>query len=480
MLHAWLPHVLGGGLLALTCSTLFAVTLAEVQTRSEIPAPVTVDQVRVHFLASGPTLAHVRLTDLAIDCRDTLLVNRRPHTLGRAQEAKWPLMLVDLGTSIHCEQVAAAPIGRVSAGDLDLWLGAGVPGQTPLLRPHEPLGWVLGLCGVTALLGLWSVCVGLRRRRDNVALLARLLARPLAPEAAARPTPGGAYRSSEAEPSLLSRPMRPSPRSLAGRRQVTMVVVGVASLGATLVGAWLVSLLRMQSVWAHGETATAVDFAGARHSSDALIYYEMLKFAYTDAGGQRHFGAHRRLALGYGLAAAQPLTLRYDPADPEDAALSPVIDSIAGEWLALGLFALMALAGALGAHNYFRTQRQQHRRLRELLHAGPEELFLRVLASEKTGPEGILTTYRLATPEGRTIEETFQTGELPFFLEPFGAEVLAIRKPGDPHDLVVLRDDLAPLQADADEPARVRGRYRHLTGTARPPPMPPRRHKRRR
>lgn len=102
-----------------------------------------------------------------------------------------------------------------------------------------------------------------------------------------------------------------------------------------------------------------------------------------------------------------------------------------------------------------------------------------MLASERGGPEGILTIYRLKTPEGRVIEETFQTGELPFFLEPFGTDVLAIRKPGEPDGFVVLRDDLAPLQADADEPARVRGRFQQLTGIAKLPPISPRRRKRR-
>jgi hypothetical protein len=69
-------------------------------------------------------------------------------------------------------------------------------------------------------------------------------------------------------------------------------------------------------------------------------------------------------------------------------------------------------------------------------------------------------------------------GRLPFFLEPFGPEVLAIRSATAPDVIVVLRDDLSPLQADADEGARVRGRHRALMGTARLPP-PPRRRRRR-
>ena len=405
MLQPWFGHVLGGGVLALGFLTLFAFELAELRLRGDAPAPMTVDGAVAYFADGGTRLAHVRLIDAEVDCADLVFTRGRVYAPARGPDASRSPVLIELDRSVDCDLVEAAPVGDIRAGGPALWsgaryyLGGEVSWQTPVMRLHRPPRWApLLFFAALAIGGLWLVVHGLRLRRENIALLRRVMAQPVAPDPAA-PGPGGAYRRVEPQQHLLSRPMRASPRWLVRGRVRTLLVVGLAAIGVIVTAAWLVSLLR----------------------------------------------------------ASSPTT----------------------RWLTPGLWTALALLGAHAARKHVRDSRRARRRLDDILRSGPEEILLKIVANRQSGPDSALSIYRLRTPEGVEFEETFLPGELPFFLEPFGPEVLAIRSAGAPEVIIVLRDDLSPLLADADEGARVRGRHRALMGIIRLPVMPPRRRKRR-
>lgn len=465
VLRSWLPHVVGGGLLASVFAVLLGLGAAENRTRSGEPTALPVNEAS-GVLAAGGALPHVWLVDLVVDCEDAVVAERRLFALGRTAEAEWPIVLVPVREPGHCQAVAGAPIGAVERASAALEHEADVPMGSLRLDPYEPYGWALVVCAGMVGAGALLVRAGLRRRRSNAALLQRLLARPIVPEVV--PRPGGSYRGGEPEPFLLSRPLRLDRDWSRGRRVAGMAAIGVGLVSVALLGHWLRELVHLRAVWHRGMLAPEVELVEVQRDRLFGLHSETLLFTYTDAQGGRHLGDYWRLAVS--AMPALPLSVRYDGDEPDAAALSLAAEGVESEFVALALVSLMALGGAWLGRRFVRSQWAQIRRVREVLHSGPEEILLKVLNSPRADHESGIAIWELETPEGRVIEERFEAGELPFFLVPFGSEALAVRKPGDPDGIVVLRDDLAPLLVDADEVARVRGRWRDLTGEGNLPP----------
>ena len=100
--------------------------------------------------------------------------------------------------------------------------------------------------------------------------------------------------------------------------------------------------------------------------------------------------------------------------------------------------------------------------IREVLHSSPEEVILHVAYAQRHEVKGELlsTTYGLRAADGSELTAVFVPPEQPLFLELDESRALGLRRPGHPAQVVVLRDDLAPLVADEAEAERARLRYR--------------------
>lgn len=147
---------------------------------------MTVAEVRAYFAAGGARLANVRIAAL-VDCADLRTANGHSYAVGATQGSDdWPLVLVALNGAARCEVVARDPFGDVERGDPALWREAGVPRETPVLRPANlHLAGFVVFC-VGAGFGFLLIVDGLRTRRAEAEQLRRLLAEPVLPSASAQ------------------------------------------------------------------------------------------------------------------------------------------------------------------------------------------------------------------------------------------------------------------------------------------------------
>lgn len=288
---------------------------------------------------------------------------------------------------------------------------------------------------------------------------------------------GDPYRQDPGVGGLVPRPLRPDPRFFrrARRGPLLRAILGglLLTLGLLWAAVFVRDTVRMHAVWSSGELASDVEVRGLRPPLEGfaaqrkpIINLDDLEVTYSDADGVRHHGSYTRWALVAPIHTGAPLVIKYDRADPSSFALSTAIEGARGEQIFIALVLAALAAGSLALLRGARRRLRALAETRELLHSSPEDVVLAVLATLKHEEKGDLvsTEYSLQLPEGPTITETFMSGERPLFLELDESRVLGLRRPQQPGQVLVLRDDLSPLAADEHEDERVRLRYRRLRG----------------
>jgi hypothetical protein len=272
---------------------------------------------------------------------------------------------------------------------------------------------------------------------------------------------------------LPHRALRLSTRHLVGAFFSGLLVLA-CGVGFGACSAWtiadVVHLQREKAVWARGVPADG-EVKGTEHSKLGLswvIAIDDLDVAYTSADGQRHTGNLEFMTfLGGPDTDAEP-ELRYDPAHPDDFALSWGIDGSGARWRAgvivgglagiIALFILYAVAIA--------GPRRQ-RLLRQCARDGEEVIVriadIKVVKDQKGNPtpNRIFTVVPPAATGGDDppidSEAINASKHVPLFADAAGHTAFALYLRGKERQLILLTDGFAPLDlTDAEKAEAVR------------------------
>jgi hypothetical protein len=236
---------------------------------------------------------------------------------------------------------------------------------------------------------------------------------------------------------------------------VTCLVV----LAVAIVGLLVRPLLREQAVWARGVPATHVQYDGQK-STDRFFNDFTLRVTYDDADGVSH---HQRLEFGtllFGIDQETPPEVRFDPAAPDIFALNIAVGAAPSRWtysLALGIWPLFPAAFAIrGARMLYRRVRRARQCVLDGRPVAVEVVFPRPVVM---GNGKVRYDYRLTNPDGSVLRAhvDFEGTHGPVFIggKRGQTHLLAIQSQSDPEALLVVRDDLYPLDLPKAEVDRI-------------------------
>lgn len=275
---------------------------------------------------------------------------------------------------------------------------------------------------------------------------------------------GDPYRQADAGRILLPGPLRLSRAWVRTRQRRDLGVVAIATVLLAAAALWTAALtrdaVRAREAWSDGVTATDAQVDGTTSARLVFAHADLGVF-YTDASGHRHRHRVTRIGLGQ-IDDSRPPVVRHAVDDPEQFAVSWLIDGLLGELAFNLLLVALLVAGGPAALAVVRDNRRDLALVRDTLRRDPAEVVLEVLAATHNNvrDEHVTTTYDLRIPDGGRFALTLPRDEHPLFLEPGRSRVLGLRRPDDLTRAVVLREDMTPLAAPDREAERVRVRWR--------------------
>ncbi|MFT3868252.1 MAG: hypothetical protein QM715_07125 [Nibricoccus sp.] len=221
-------------------------------------------------------------------------------------------------------------------------------------------------------------------------------------------------------------------------------------------------ILKQSRIWKSGVPAGSAE-AGGRVTTRKFVFHEYdLDVAYLDQKGAVHRGKLKFDTLFNELEKDSDPVVRYDPAHPEDFALSWAVNRTGSRWASV-IFMLLAGIGLIGGSAAILGVKA----LRSLADARrcarrSDEVIVQVTQVVEQNAKGKTTGYEYQfagqLADGRSVngKVVFPVKHEPLYADNAHQTMVALvsqEKIGSP---VVLRDDFYPLALTEDEKAKAR------------------------
>ena len=248
------------------------------------------------------------------------------------------------------------------------------------------------------------------------------------------------------------RPLLLSAASLVGLALLT-VVAGVLAWGLAS------DLRRERAIWSHGVDASQATYEGTETTQKGVTTYD-LDVAYVDAAEKAHHGRMSFETMTSIDRKAEP-HVRYDAKDPDAFALNVAVDAAGGRWAYAVV--LGGLVPAFAAACVVILRWRAHRAVRVARRCAKDGELVVV---DLVFPQPFLLRngkarydYLLTRPDGSTHRDAadFDAGRGPLFVAGrLGQrQVLGLESASRRGAVLVLREDLHPLDVAPEEAARI-------------------------
>ncbi|WP_394831321.1 hypothetical protein LVJ94_32905 [Pendulispora rubella] len=269
----------------------------------------------------------------------------------------------------------------------------------------------------------------------------------------------GARIAALSDPTLPQSPYKLRASFFVATALQVLLFAAFAALGIALLARTVFpegqSIARERAIWQRGVTAAEVSVEGT-HTMRNIVFHEYkLDVTYLDSSGEGHAGQLAVTTLGSQLELTDAVEVHFDPAQPDQFALSSAIDVGSARWASVSVSAAVALTmvGVFGFAGIKMVQKLGDARRTA---CGGEWVEVTLSAPPVRNDHYGYTTYsfRVGPYDARDRTAVFGRKRQPVFIGDDCSRLLALRNREDPEGIIVLRSDLYPLALSANERER--------------------------